>query len=822
MSRRSRLLLLLMGLLFHAIGLRSVVAQYTNTAHGILLDVKGKKVELEVVKKTAFRISICFSGAPTAIQSVFVDTEDTTHASFDVISNPPSFGIQTSFGKLMVDTSSSKWSLYDKDGNALIPNGTFSISATVQNFNDGPKGSGTFYGSGNMTTKNLIKTSSSSSMNNGVVDIPYLWNTIGYSALGVTSDDENPATWNSAGSSAVNWNFPGTSADLYIWPAKTLYDALNGYTQITGKPKIPPRWAFGYLQSRWGWQDRNYIENAIDSFRILKLPVDAFIYDFEWYTTTPDYSIGSNGTANFSDFGFNAGLFPQPATQISNYHNRGIKFIGIRKPRLGNTANLDLARGNGWLENAGIGNRDINFSIAGLRTWYETQTKPLLDAGVDAWWDDEGESYYTCYYWWNKTQLDLRDSVRPNDRHFSINRAFSPGNQRMGYSTWNGDIQSSWNALLSTPSDLLNWSLSGMYYGTCDIGGFQGTPSTENLVRWFQAAVFFPVMRAHSTNGVVPRFPWLWGSEGEAAIRDALNLRYQLIPYIYSLGHEAYVSGAPIMRPLIMEFQEDDNVADLKDEWLLGKGLLAAPIMNQGGTRNVYLPDDQWYEYKTNKTAHGPLTISVTKALDEIPIYIRAGTILPVGPVIQYTGQDTVAQLEIHIYPGHDGTFTMTEDDGKTYNYTNDSIRTTLYTWTEATYTLSWHVTGSYTDKAVFTSIKGMLGDEEKSATLGTEGSIVFDNYDFPSYIQSSNESQASVKLYPNPANEFVYLDLTSIGSGNVIVTISDIQGKLIYSDFIQGGNLMQLNISDIQNGIYIVHIRNELLNYNCKLLIAK
>jgi alpha-glucosidase len=390
------------------------------------------------------------------------------------------------------------------------------------------------------------------------------------------------------------------------------------------------------------------------------LPVDAFIYDFEWYTVTPDYSIGSGGTADFSDFGFNQSLFPEPAEQIYDYQGKGVKFIGIRKPRLGNTANLDLARSKGWLMNAGIGNRDINFSIDSLRLWYATQTEPLLDAGIDAWWDDEGESYYTCYYWWNKTQSDLRDSVRPNDRHFTINRAFSPGSQRMGYCTWNGDIPSTWDALYSTPADLLNWSLSGMYYGTCDIGGFQGNPSIENLVRWFQAAVFFPVMRAHSVINATPRFPWLWGHEGEAAIREALNLRYRLIPFIYSLGHEAYNTGAPIMRPLIMEFQDDALVTNLRDEWLLGKGLLVAPVMSQGGTRSVYLPNDLWYDFQTNQTIQGPTTFSVSKTLDQIPVYVRAGTILPVGPVIQNTGEVTAAPLEIHIYPGHDATFILT------------------------------------------------------------------------------------------------------------------------------------------------------------------
>ncbi len=568
-------------------------------------------------------------------------------------------------------------------------------------------------------------------------------------------------------------------------------------------------------------RDRSYIENALDSFRILKLPVDAFIYDFEWYTVTPDYSIGSEGTPDFSDFGFNANLFPEPALQIADYQSRGVKFIGIRKPRLGNTANLDYARSKGWLINAGIGDRDVNFRIDSLRLWYADQTKPLMDAGVDAWWDDEGESYYSCYYWWNRTQSDLRDSVRPNDRHFSINRAFSPGNQRLGYCTWNGDIASTWDALVSTPADLLNWSLSGMYYGTCDIGGFQGNPSTENLVRWFQAAVFFPIMRAHSTNNATPRFPWLWGTDGEAAIRKALDLRYQLLPYIYSLGHEAYNTGAPIMRPLIMEFQNDASVSNLRNEWLLGKSLLVAPVLNEGGSRSVYLPNDIWYDFQSNDTIHGPSTITVTKSLDQIPVYVRAGTILPIGPVIQYTGQDTSAPLEIHVYPGHNATFTMTEDDGKTYNYIKDSVRTTTYNWNDATNTLSWNVQGSYSDRYVYMTIVGIFGDQKDTALLGIHDSIVFNSYHYTSSKPIDSMYPLSIKIYPNPANISVYLDLSNIGTDDVQIKISDIQGKLVYIGKAKGGNISSLNVAELRSGVYIVSIRNSNVLLNEKLLIA-
>ena len=354
--------------------------------------------------------------------------------------------------------------------------------------------------------------------------------------------------------------------------------------------------------------------------------------------------------AGFSDFTFNPKLFPYPVKQLLELKKQGIKFIGIRKPRLGNNLALDTARKNGWLISPNTDSRDLNFSKAGLRSWYEEKNKPLIKAGVDAWWDDEGESYYTCYYWWNKAQYDLLASARPDYRHFTINRAFSPGNQRLGYCTWSGDIPSTWPSLADVPKDLLNFSVAGMYYGACDIGGFQGTPTKEMLVRWFQAGVFLPIMRSHSNIGTTARFPYLWSNDGEAAMRKALDLRYQLLPYIYSLGHEAYNAGAPIMRPLFMEFPADDTVAGTTDEWLLGQGLLAAPVLNEGGKRSIYLPGDIWYNYYTGEMIKGPKTITVNKALDEIPVFVRAGTILPIGPVIQYSEEMSTDPLEIHIY----------------------------------------------------------------------------------------------------------------------------------------------------------------------------
>lgn len=717
-------MLLLMAMLQSAT-VSTATAQISRLPNGIIVKAGKQKVSLLTANGGAFCLSLNDSVAPATINSVFIDPGNKVVTPYSVISVAPLYGIKTTYGKLMINTATRVWLLYDAAGKLLIRDGTYSSTGTSIQITHTAKG--LLYGSGNKSSKELEKNQSASVVGNGVVGIPYFWNNAGYSAFGVSVNDDTPATWDRTNDKAVlTWKFTGKAANLYLWPAKTMYDAASGYVKLTGRPRLPPRWAFGYQQSQWGWADSAYIADVAMKFRTHKLPVDAFIFDFEWYTTLPDYAVKKEGKEGFTDFTFNPKLFPYPAKQIAGMKSHGLKFIGIRKPRLGNAAALDTARKNGWLINANTDSRDLNFSNAGLRKWYHKKNKPLIKAGVDAWWDDEGESYYTCYYWWNKAQYDLLTSARPNYRHFTLNRAFSPGTQRFGYSTWSGDIMSTWPSLADVPKDLLNFSLSGMYYGSCDIGGFQGTPTKEMLVRWFQAGLFFPIMRSHSNIGTTARFPFLWGTDGEDAMRKALNLRYQLLPYIYSLGHEAYNTGAPIMRPLVMEFPADTSVANMTDEWLLGKGLLAAPVLNAGGKRNIYLPADTWFDYHTGDVIMGPKIIAVNKALDEIPVYVRAGTILPVGPVIQYSEQTSATPLEIHIYPGKNGNFKMTEDDGVSYNYTKNDTRTTLYYWNDKTKTLTWNVTGRYTGKNVYKTIKAVLGEEEKITTIGKKGRVVF------------------------------------------------------------------------------------------------
>ena len=666
---------------------KSVQGNVSKIPQGLLIRFGQAQVELAAATPDAMRLSLIYDNdLQPAASSFLADTNAGDLTAWRMVKKNELVGIKTVAGTLLMDPQNGQWTLQDARGKTLIPRHEIgelnrTISATNEQVDVmlgwNKKNPIEVYGCGNGVAA-LEQTRAKTGVSNGRAVIPYYWSKAGYAVLGVTEDDNHPASWRGATNGEyVSWIFPGPRADLYLMPAASLKNAEGAYARLTGAAPVPPRWAFGYMQSRWGWKDRAYIEDALKHFQDLNLPVDAFIYDFEWYTPNPDYGVPPLGAENYSDFNWNARLFPEPAKQIQDYKNQGVHFVGIRKPRLGNKESLVMMRTNGWAlgEKSGFKKRDnfetrdMDFSNPGLSAWYGQQSSNLISAGVDGWWNDEGEASYTTYFYWNQTEVKAWSLYRPNQRLWTLNRAFSPGLQRLGAAAWTGDISASWKDLAETPASLLNWSLAGMPYAACDIGGFNNTPSPELLTRWIEAGVFFPIMRAHSTINATPHFPWLYGTNALNAIRDALDLRYRLIPFYYSLAHETFETGVPLMRPLVMEFPDDPKVANLSDEWMMGDSLLAAPILQQGTNRSVYLPAGNWYPFGTNRILKGSRSIEVNPALDEIPVYVRAGSILPLGPVIQHTSQLPGGPLELEIYPGKDAAFTLVEDDGETFDY---------------------------------------------------------------------------------------------------------------------------------------------------------
>jgi len=612
--------------------------------------------------------------------------------------------------------------LYDQEGHVLTESEPLAIHPSALALSsDGGK----LYGSGATLEDcgRLTATLVQPLICNRATKVPYYYSTDGYGALGVVDvararpSIAYPVTYASDGR-RVLWSF-SSDFDLYLMPAATLIEGTQALFALTGAPPVPPRYAFGFMASRWGWKDRRDIEDNIARFRAEEYPIDAIIVDFEFFTRENDYLYNFTGKSNFTDFGYNPLTFPSPREQFARYRrDLHVRVGAIRKPRLGNTNLLALARSKKWLLPGGAPGstyppnftasyamgRNLDFSIPAVRQWYSQQQAQYVDDGVEFWWNDEGETDYFTYHWWNVAHRETQSRWNGTKRFYSLNRAFTPGMARLGATLWTGDTKPIWKDLHDTPGMMLNWGLAGAPYVACDIGGFWGRTKASLLTRWMQLGVFLPTMRVHSVVFDTPHFPWNFGDAPAAAMKQAMQLRYRLLPYHYSLAHEIYRDGVLWMRPLAMEFPGDALAADVVTQWMDGS-ILVAPVVRNDSRRHIYFPPGKWYALRASNITQvalggrsvfeGPLEVEGEVAADGLPAFVRAGTVLPLAPVVQFTDALPGGPLEVQVYAGANGSFSLVEDDGETYAYQSGEVRVTSFAWDDARGTLSWAAEGS-------------------------------------------------------------------------------------------------------------------------------
>jgi len=609
------------------------------------------------------------------------------------------------------------------------------------------------YGRGAGPTDDLTMTAAgrvTPRVANRATYVPYYYSTDGYGMLAVVEKAYNtskgslfPATYEAKGGT-VQWCADG-ALDLYFMPAETLEEGTKEFYSLTGGAAVPPKYAFGFTASRWGWGNRTYIQETLEHFRTGNFPIDAFIVDFEWYSNTSDYDLPADGYDWFNDFGWHNETFPDPVQQLVQYkEDYHVRFAGIRKPRYGNSDVLKFAKSKGWIlpqgEPAGDApgppdqppgyyaqGRQVNYSNPEARAWYAEHMAHYTTEGVDFWWNDEGETDFYTFHWWNVAQQDAMRSVDPSRRFYTLNRAFTPGTARIGAAYWTGDVNPTWTDLLGTPGMMLNWGLAGAPFVTCDIGGFTNQTNAQLLTRWYQVGIFLPLMRVHSTETATPHWPWLWGPEPEAAMRGALELRYRLLPYHYSLAHHQYETGSLWMRPMVMDYGSDAKAAQLTTQWMDGD-LLVAPVLYKDNHKSIYLPNGTWYEFNTTNTMVGPQTITGQAGLGEVPVYVRAGGVVAVAPVIQYSDALPGGPLEIQVYAGADGSFTLVEDDGETTAYEQGATRHVRFAYNDSAKELTWSVQGAangpVTVEVFFTLFAGGKRVSSPPAPVGTGGSL--------------------------------------------------------------------------------------------------
>jgi alpha-glucosidase (family GH31 glycosyl hydrolase) len=466
--------------------------------------------------------------------------------------------------------------------------------------------------------------------------------------------------------------------DLFIVTAPEPAQIMSEYARLTGLPEMPPLWSFGYQQSHRTLASREEVLAEARTFREKKLPCDAFIY-----LSTGFCPSGWN-TENGS-FSFNRGVFPDPRedfAQLRAQHIHVVLHSVILSGSLRGTVHDPCALERYDEEEAGC---------------YWNAHRKTFALGVDGWWPDEGDPLDVASrlarnrMYWEGPQID-----RPNERPFALHRNGYAGMQRFAAFLWSGDVNSTWETLRTHIPIAVNTGLSGIPFWGTDIGGFVPTRefTAELYVRWFQFGAFCPLFRAHGRAWKL-RLPWGWNTGntgpteisgyGVAALPDAselhngavepicrkfLELRYRLLLYLYSAVRESCRTGLPVMRALWLHYPNDPVAVARGDEYLWGRDILVAPVVEKAASvRRLYLPRANWYDFWTGERMEGGREIERPVDLLTMPLYVRAGTILPLGPMKQYVDEKVGEPLALIIYPGTDGSFTLYEDDGRSFNY---------------------------------------------------------------------------------------------------------------------------------------------------------
>lgn len=515
----------------------------------------------------------------------------------------------------------------------------------------------------------------------------------------------------------------GDGIDYYFVYGPQLDDLIKGYRQLTGEAPLLPNWAYGYWHSHLGIDSQAEYLRMVKEFRSRKIPIDVLVQDLNYWVPYP-----------WGSHKFDEVRYPDPEGMIKTAHDNHLKYVisvwGMFQQGSENWKELMdknlLFRYNNCSFWTDKGTWFFNpFSEEGRKVYWDQMNRHLYAKGVDAWWLDASEpeistpadpflyksvldnNLGTGARYLNVFSLMQTKGIFENQRHTNPDRrvailarsAFA-GQQSYGTIMWTGDIDGTWDVFRKQIKCGLNFALSGLPYWTTDIGGFfinstdwplrnEDPGYRELYTRWFQWGTFCPIMRAH---GCGPRREmWTMGDESYAIQKKFDELRYKLHPYIYSVAGNITRNGYTMMRPLLMDFAEDKTVHNIYDQYMFGPAMMICPVLEPGvNTRKVYLPGQTgWYDFWTNKYLTAGNTVECPAPLSEMPILIKAGSILPESEVMQYIGEKSSENITLNVYTGADATFILYEDEGDNYGYESGRYSLIPITWNESTQTLT-------------------------------------------------------------------------------------------------------------------------------------
>ena len=519
------------------------------------------------------------------------------------------------------------------------------------------------------------------------------------------------------------WSEMSPDMDYYFIAGKNMDEVISGYRTLTGKAPVYPKWVLGFWQSRERYQSSKDIEENMKKFRDLKIPVDNIVQDWNYW------KLDSWGSHEFE-----AARYPNPQAMLDSVHALHGRFMISVWPKFYDTVkNYKELDAKGWMYHQAIkddihdwlGFRGSFYDAydAGARKMFWRQMDENLYTkykfGIDAWWMDASEpnvrdctpmwyrkalsgptalgtatEYFNAYSIVNADAIyNGQRSVNPNQRVFLLTRSGFAGEQRYSTATWSGDIATRWEDMRAQMTAGLNYSMAGLPFWGMDQGGFCvenryvaaqqefGKTGKENAdlkewrelqARWNQFGCFVPLYRAH---GQWPlREVWNIAPADHPAYKTIVaydKFRYRLMPYLYSMAGMVHLKDYTMMRGLVMDFNGDEKVLDIKDQWMFGSALMACPVGEyQKYSREVYLPKQKgWYDFYTGAYYAGGQTIVADAPYDKIPVFIPEGAILPIGPEMQWSDEKKPELIDLYVYAGKDGSYTLYEDEGTNYNY---------------------------------------------------------------------------------------------------------------------------------------------------------
>jgi alpha-D-xyloside xylohydrolase len=549
--------------------------------------------------------------------------------------------------------------------------------------------------------------------------IPVLLSTRGY---GLMWDNYSASNFYGAEDNNTKFNYvseSGKQVDYYFFYGPSFDQVINLYRITTGKAPMFPKWAYGLFQSQDRYMSQQEVLSVKDNYRNNHIPVDVIVQD--WYYWDP-FPIGIHE--------MNPARYPNPKKMVDELHKAHIHGMISIWPVFGKgTKDFDALQKMGGLTSITWDNvvthtfdtyYDAHNPKARELYWDQARDSLVKRFGWDAWWVDQCEpdngtllderrkaNFYTGkgIDYFNTYSLEHSEGIYhgwrrdiPGKRAFFLIRQSFAGEQRNAATLWSSDIFCGFGAFKSQVPQGINACVSGIPYWTSDIGGYQyhwqapdwSRPEFRELfTRWFQFGTFCPIFRIHG-KGERALFSKNWDDATKAALLKYDKLRYRLLPYIYSLAGKTTLDNYTMMRSLAFDFRKDPNIQSIPDEYMFGPAFLVNPVTTQGATsRKIYLPEAVWYDFWTGEKLAGGQTINAAAPVNVLPLYVRAGSIIPMGPEVEYATQKTGKPVELRIYPGADGSFTVYQDENDNYNYEKGKFATYTFTWNDKERTLT-------------------------------------------------------------------------------------------------------------------------------------